>query len=302
MRIFIVGSGGVGGYFGSLLAKAGADVTFLARGEHLAAIRKNGLVIRSSCGDYKIKPAKTVAAISEIVEPELVIFTVKTYDTADVARQLSGFVNENTFVISFQNGIDNDLEIKRHIDKAEVFPGLAFVSATRAAPGLIVQSGTLSRLVFGARNPSENEKLKKIEDIMRHAGICASISDDITRDLWEKFILINAFSGITATCRTTIGQILSNPVTKKVYARCVMEAIEVAEKLHVNIPENIFDKVMGLTEKFTPDSKSSLLVDIENGRPTEIETLNGALIRLSDRLGIDLPVNALIYGAVKLSS
>ncbi|MDD5510600.1 MAG: 2-dehydropantoate 2-reductase [Dehalococcoidales bacterium] len=302
MRIFIVGSGGVGGYFGSLLARAGADVTFLARGEHLAAIRKHGLAIRSVHGDYQIQPAQTVATIAEITDPELVILAVKTYDSADAAQQLSGVVNSNTVIISFQNGIDNDIEIKKYIENAKVFPGLAFLSAVRAAPGLIVQSGELRKLVFGDRNVPENEQLQKIEEIMRNAGIDARISDNITRDLWQKFILINAFSGMTAVCRASIGAVLSNPVTRRVYARCVREAIEVAKTLGIDIPDNMFDKVMGITEEFTPDSRSSLLVDIETGRPTEIETLNGTLVRLAEQLGIEVPVNELIYGAIKLSS
>jgi 2-dehydropantoate 2-reductase len=302
MRIFIAGAGGVGGYFGGLLAKAGYDVTFLARGEHLAAIRKRGLAIKGAYGDFEIKPAKTVATIAEITNPELIILTVKTYDSASVARELSEVVDRNTVIISFQNGIDNDSDIKKHIKDAKVFPGLAFVSATRIAPGLILQTGELRRLIFGDRKLPNSEQLQTIEKIMRSAEIDAHVSDDITRDLWKKFILVNAFSGMTAICRASIGEVLSNPVTRKAYERCVREAIEVARMLKVNIPDTIFDDVMGITETFTPDSKSSLLVDIENGRPCEIEALNGTLVRLAEKSNIDLPVNELIYGVIKISS
>lgn len=302
MRIFIVGTGGIGGYFGSLLARAGKEVTFLARGEHYNAIKEHGLKVKSVPGDFVIKPAKIVDNINEITNPHLIIFAVKTYDTESVAQQLAEVVDKNTVIISFQNGIDNDEQIKKHIKNARIFPGLALVVSARTAPGLIEQTGGPRKLVFGDKESPQNEQLKIIEKLMREAEIDARVSDDIVRHLWQKFIFITAFSGMTAICRTNIGKVLSDPITAKTHERCVKEAIDVARALRVNIPDTIFQDVIGLTRTFPPDSRSSLLVDIENNRKNEIETLNGRLVQLAQEYNIDVPVNELIYGAIKLLS
>ena len=302
MKIFIVGTGGLGGYFGGLLARTGNDVTFLARGEHYKAIKQHGLIIESDLGDFRIHPAKLVGSISEIVNPDLIIFAVKTYDTEGVAQELAHVVDDHTIIISFQNGIDNDHEIKKYIKNAKVFPGLAYVVSRRIAPGLIKQTGGLGKLVFGDRESSNNEQLEAVTEIMRDAGIEASISDDIVRDLWHKFIFICAFSGMTATCRANIGQVLSHPVAAIAFEKCVKEAIVVAKALKVNIASTVFHDVMGITKTVAPDSKSSLLLDTENNSKNEIEALNGTLVRLAHGCHIDVPVNELIYGAIKLSS
>ncbi len=300
MRIFVVGTGGLGGYFGGLLAKADNDVTFLARGKHYNVIKERGLKVKTVLGDFIITPAKVAENINEITDPDLIIFTVKTYDTENVARELAKVVDKKTIIISFQNGIDNDNEIKKHIKDAKVFPGLAFVVSVRTTPGVIEQTGGPRKFIFGDRESPHNQQLKIIEKLMREAEIDASVSSDITSDLWKKFIFITAFSGMTAICRANIGKVLSDQIAAKTYERCVKEAITLALALRVNLPGTIFQDVMGLTKTLPADSKSSLLVDIENNRENEIETLNGTLVRLARKYNIDVPINELIYGAVKL--
>jgi len=300
MKIYIVGSGGVGGYFGGLLAKAGNDVTFVARGEHYQAIKDNGLIVKSVAGDFEIKSAQVIENISKIVNPDLVIFTVKTYDTEDTAKELAPVVKENTVVITFQNGVDNDNQIKKQISDAQVYPGVAYVISTRVKPGVIEQAGGLRKLIFGDRNNSDNSRLKEIEKLMKDAGIDATASDNITRDLWKKFMFIVAFSGVTAICRASIGKVLSDPLTKSPYERCLKEAIVVAKAMKVNVANNAFESIMTISGNTAPDSKSSLLVDIENNRKNEIETLNGALVRFAKERETDVPINELIYGAIKL--
>ena len=299
MKIYVVGTGGVGGYFGGMLAKAGIDVTFVARGEHYQAIKENGLTIDSQDGTFSIKTAKVIETISKITNPELILFTVKTYDTFKVARQLKTVVNENTIIITFQNGVNNDIEIKKEMKNAQVYPGVAYIISTRVKPGIIKQSGGKRWLIFGDRNSNKNLRLKEIEKIMLDAGIDATYSDDITRDLWKKFMFIVAFSGMTAICRSPIGRVLSDPLKKMLYERCAKEAIAVAKAMNVSIAKDAFETMMKTTIESSPDSKSSLLVDIENGREIEIETLNGTLIRFAAERKIDVPINQMIYIVVK---
>lgn len=300
MKIYIVGSGGVGGYFGGLLAKTGNDVTFVAREEHYQAIKSNGLIVKSVVGDFEVKPAQVAESISEIVNPDLIVFAVKTYDTDGVAKELASVVDENAVIITFQNGVDNDSQIKKHIKNAHVYPGVAYVISTKTKPGVIEQTGGLRKLIFGDRINSNNPKLREIEKLMKGAGIDATASDDITRDLWKKFMFIVAFSGMTAICRASIGKVLSDSLTKSLYERCLREAIAVAKVVKVNVTDDVFESIMTISDNTVPDSKSSLLVDIENNRRDEIETLNGTLIKFAREYKVDVPINELIYGAIKL--
>ncbi|MEK6808779.1 MAG: 2-dehydropantoate 2-reductase [Nanoarchaeota archaeon] len=301
MKIYILGVGGVGGYFGGLFAKAGYDVTFVVKGEYYNALIKNGLKIKSVKENFIIKPIKVVNDVSQINKPDLVIFTVKTYDTIEVAKKLAKVVNKNSIILTFQNGIDNDLIIKRYIKNANVHPGLAYIVSTKIAPGVIEQYSGQCRLMFGDRKNPNNSKLKDIEKLFRDADISAEYSDDITRDLWGKFIFICAYSGMTAVCRVTIGKVLEDTVTLDSYKRCINEAVTVGRKLNVNLPKDTAEKSLVNAQKIDYNSKSSLLVDIENKRRTEIESLNGTLVRIAKKVGVDVPVNKLIYGAIRVS-
>lgn len=300
MKIFIVGTGGIGGYFGGLLAKAGKDVTFVARGEQFNALKKNGLVVKSVVGNFEVKPVQVIESIAEIEFPDLILFTVKTYDTEEVAKELDKVTTNNTTIITFQNGVDNDLQIKKFIKKAKVYPDVAYVISSRTTPGVIEQTSGLRKLLFGDRINPNNQNLKDVEIMMKEAEVDAVASDDITRDLWKKFMFIVAFSGMTAICRSPIGKVLSDIQTKSLYERCLKEAISVARAVKVNIASDAFESIMTISGNTAPDSKSSLLVDIENGRRTEIETLNGNLVRLARENKIDIPINELIYRAIRL--
>lgn len=299
MKIYVVGTGGVGGYFGGLFAKAGNDVTFVARGENYQAINENGLIVKSVTGDFEIKPAKVIEHITDITNPDLILFTVKTYQTEGAATELTTVVSPSTIIITFQNGVDNDEKIKQLISGTHIYPGIAYVISTKTGPNVISQTGGLRKLVFGDRKDPANPDLQQVETLMKKAGIDAVLSDDINCDLWKKFLFIIPFAGLTAMHRQTIGEILSKPATTRAYEACLVEAIEVAKKNGVRLDDDIFDTVMATTKNTTPGAKSSLLIDIETGRPTEIETLHGTLLRLAKEKGIDVPVNEEIYLKVK---
>jgi len=300
MKVYIVGSGGAGGYLGGLLARSGKDVTLVARGEHYRAIRAKGLKIRSVLGDFEVRPVGVIDRISNMMNPDLIIFSVKTYDTEQTAKDLKPVVGKDTILISLQNGVENDREIKKHIPHGRIYPGIAYLASARTRPGFIEQTGGPRKFIFGDRQDPENPKLKEVEAYMREAGVDALVSADITRDLWKKFMFIVAFSGMTAICRSPIGKVLGDPLTEGLYERCAKEAIRVAESMNIPVEEWAFENIMTNSRNFPPDSKSSLLVDIENHRRTEIETLNGSLVRLAKSKNIDVPINEVIYGAIKL--
>lgn len=302
MKIFIVGSGGVGGYFGGLLAKADNDVAFVARGNHFKEIKKNGLKIKSVTGNFIIMPAQVIKSISDIKNPDLIIFTIKTYDTESAVKELSKVVKQNTIVLTFQNGVDNDLKIKEVLKNNKVCPGVAYIISAKTKPGLIEQTGGMRKLIFGDRNKPQNPRLKEIQQLMKNADINSELSNDITRDLWKKFIFISAFSGMTAVCRSPIGKVLQNPLAKSLYETCIKETISVAKAMKVNLESDIFAKTMKISKNTAPKSKSSLLVDIENKRRNEIEAINGTIVKYAREYNIDVPINKLIYTSIKLTS
>ena len=302
MKTYVVGSGGVGGYLGGLLAKSGKDVTFLARGEHYHAMVEEGLKVKSVPGDFEVKPARVIDRISDIANPDLIIFSVKTYDTDQITKELKSVVNKDTIVISFQNGVDHDQQIKNRIPGGNVYPGVAYLASAKTRPGLIEQTGGLRKFIFGDRHDPDNPRLKEVEKYMREAGADALASTDIVREIWKKFVFIIAFSGMTSICRSPIGRVLGDPIATGLFERCAKEAIKVAQSMGARVEERAFENIMTNSRNFPPDSKSSLLVDIENHRRTEIETLHGSLVRLARSMKIDVPINEMIYGTIKLWS
>ena len=303
MKIYIIGIGGVGGYLGGRLAKTNNNITFVARGNY-QAIKKEGLKIKSLSGSFKIKPVQVIKKISEIKNPDLIIFTVKTYDTKNVAKKLATIVNKNSQIITFQNGIDNDLEIKKYIKNISIYPGIIYTVSKKTKPNLIEQTETpqkfVKELIFGDRDKPYNSKLENIQKIFKKAGIDSKISKNIIKDLWFKYIFISAFSGMTTVCNSTIGKILDNPFTKSTYEKCIKETIKIAKAMKVNIPQNTFKIIMTISNKTNPKSKSSLLADITNKRKNEIETLNGKIVKLAKEKNINVPINEFIYGIIKL--
>ena len=301
MKIYIVGSGAVGGYLGGLLAKAGNDVTFVARGDHYKVIKNKGLKIESiKDGNFIIKPAKVTEKISLIKNPDLIIITVKTYDTEFVSKELSNVVSSKTKIITFQNGIENDKIIKKYVTKAKVYPGVAYTVSGRVEPGIIKQSGGLCKFIFGDRKNPRNIYIKEIEKMMKYSGVDATFSEDIERDLWMKYIFINAMTGLTALSRTNVGTVVKDRILRNLYERCLRECIEVAKMEKVKIPIEIFNSIIRISESTNKEAKFSMLVDIENGRKTEIEALNGTLVKLAKKHKIDVPINETIYGALRL--
>ncbi len=293
MKIAVIGTGGVGGYFGALLARHGVDVTFVARGEHFEMLRTKGLHVQSVEGDIQISPCKVVNSVEQLSSPDLVLVTTKTYDRDQACSMLREVISPSTIIIPIQNGIDNDLRAKELLPHSKIYPGLAYIISTRTKPGLVEQTAGPRTLFFGDRDRAGNSKLE------------ATVSEDIELEIWKKFLWIVTFAGMTALCRSPIGNIVNDKEAFEMYVRCLDEGITVARAVGVQISDALREDIIEKSGHYRTtgsSAKSSLLVDIENERRTEIESLNGSLVRLAKEHGIPVPYNEAIYTAVRIAS
>ncbi len=293
MKEYLIGVGGVGGFYGGLLAESGADITLVSRGESYEAIQKEGLILNRSDGAHLIYP-KMIENISEITDPDLLILAVKSYSLESVSRELQSVVRPETTVITLQNGLDNDLTVSKYLD-CEVLPGLVLVASTKTAANVITQKGTQKRLVFGPRDGRITPKMQEIEKIFKDAGIDAKLTEKIENKLWKKFLFVVSFSSATVAGRCPIGEALSQPEFLKVYIEVLREAIEVRQSEGIVFETDIFETTLKGARDFDPSAKSSLLVDLENGRQTEVEALQGVVLRLAEKHEVSVPATREIY-------
>lgn len=304
-RWLIVGTGGIGGFFGGLLAHGGHNVTFLARGEHLEVMQCSGLRLETVKGTYDIEHVNATDSTDGQDPFDVVLFCVKSYDNVAAAKAIASAVDDHSMVISIQNGIDNDKGLQELLPAAKVYPGLATIISARVAPGVVRQSGGTCITIFGDPANPANPLLQDIASDMREAEIDATASQHIERDQWDKFMFVVAFGGMTALCRSPIGHILNDARALDLYRRCVQETVSVAKADGVDIDPRAYETTMERTEAFRgaqEQAMSSLLRDMLAGRPTEIETLNGAVVRRAERHGTDVPINSAIYSGIQLGS
>jgi 2-dehydropantoate 2-reductase len=225
MKIAMMGTGGVGGVFGARLAESGEDVSFIARGSHLKAIKENGLlVVSDKTHELLIKPAKVTADPSAVGPVDYIFLSVKLWDTEAVAPLLKPMIGEKTAIISLQNGIGKDAILQKHYPQHNVVGGVAYVAAFIMRPGVIEQRGTRQKLVFGEFTQIQSDRLLQLKDACKRANINAVVSDDIQRDLWEKFIVLIAMSAVTSATRTTIGTVRSEPLSRELLLDAMHEA------------------------------------------------------------------------------
>ena len=305
MKIAIIGIGGVGGYFGTLLANHGLDVTFVARGDTFNALKEKGISLKTVQGSYELSQVNVIDSISKLIDPELVLVCCKTYDLEQVAFELKNIASNKTIIIPLLNGIDVDLIIKKIIPQSKVYPGLTYIVSTKKEPGVFEQTAGPCTIIFGERKVSNNSELKKIEEIFKAAGLKATCAEDIEKEYWKKFIWLTGFSGMTAICRSNIGAIVNLDLGFELIVRCFDEGFTLAKAFGVVFQDTDREEIVSkaINYKHTGTSaKSSLLVDIENKRRNEIESLNGTLIRLAKEKNVAVPLNEIIYLGIKLAT
>jgi 2-dehydropantoate 2-reductase len=295
MRFLIVGTGGVGGYFGARLAKDGADVWFLARGKHYEAMHANGLKIRSPEEEFTVSPDKIISRIEDADKADVVFFCVKSYDTIDAAKQLEPVLHRDSIVISLQNGIDNEEKIQAIIPYGSVIGGIAYISSAITAPGEITRLGPSKQFIFGPFDGVITEIHREIRDAATHAGIDAVLSGDITVELWKKFIFLAPVAGFTALSRLPMGEIVIAEQPRALFYDAMKEIESIARKRGVGIPDGYVDETMEKILSRFARTRSSMFFDMKNGKQLEIDALSGTVIRLGKELGVPTPVHQFIY-------
>jgi 2-dehydropantoate 2-reductase len=297
VHIVVMGSGAVGGYFGAKLLRGGAEVTMVARGPHLGAIRRGGLAIRSAVeGDSIVRPA-VVERLEGVARADAVLFCVKSFDTDDAAARLWSVLGPDTPVLSLQNGVDNEDKIDAQLGAGRALGGVAQIFATIEAPGVIRHSA-LGRIIFGELDGRASARAERLRDAFVRAEVPAELSGDIRRALWEKYILLCAVAGTTAVTRETLGVVRETPPTWRLFRALLDEVAALGRAAGVTLPDETVDQIVKLAESIPPGSRASLAQDLLQGRRLELEALHGHASRLGELFGVPTPAVFAVYAAL----
>jgi len=299
MRIVIFGTGGVGGYFGGRLAQAGEDVTFIARGEHLRAIKASGLRVDSSSGDLVVYPAKVTDNVSEVGETDLVILAVKAWQVPEAARAMKPFVGPQTTVVPMQNGVDAVPQLVDELGSDRVIGGLCRIVSFVVAPGHIRHAGLTPSIIIGELDNKQSNRIVQIEKAFRHAGLDTTIAADIQVALWTKFLFIASFSGVGAVANAPAEVLRSDPKWRGQILNAMREIYALAHARGVKLPPDSVDKVMAAVDGLPEDATSSMQRDIAAGKPSELDSQNGTVVRMAREAGVEVPTHTLIYERLK---
>ena len=300
MKIAIMGSGGVGGYFGARLAHGGADVHFIARGAHLAAMRSHGLAIEGGPQPLHLATVNATDDPAAVGPCDLVMLGVKLWDTEAALAQVKPLVGPRTTVISFQNGVLKDDYVKRAYPTAHRMGGVAYVATTIGRPGVIKQTGTLERLVFGEFDGTRSSRAQDFLAACLAGGVKAELSGDIRREIWQKFVFLVGLSGTTATMRSAIGPIRGNPQTRAFLRDVMHETVTVGRAHGVQLPETYAEERLAFADGVAADMTSSLHHDLERGNRLEVRWLAGGVVELGQAVGVATPLNRAIADILAL--
>ena len=300
MKIAIMGSGGVGGYFGARLAKAGAEVSFIARGAHLAAMREQGLKVESGLGDIHLPKVNVTDDPRKIGKVDLVLFSVKLRDTETAAQSIKPLFGPDTGILSFQNGVQKDDILRGVFGEKPVMGGVAYIATAIGRPGVIKHTGTLQRLVFGEYDGRRSPRAEAFLAACLKGGVDAQLNDDIRRQIWEKFVFLVALSGTTTTMRRPIGPIRAHPQTRAFLLEIMREAVKVGRAHGVALPEDYAEQRLAFCDSLPEDMTSSMHHDLERGNPLEVQWLSGGVVQLGEKAGIPTPANRAVWDILTL--
>jgi 2-dehydropantoate 2-reductase len=293
MRIAVLGSGGIGGYYGARLASAGHGVLFIARGAHLEAMQRRGLTVRTPEGESTI-PVTAVGDSRTVGPVDLVLFCVKSSDTESAAQALPPLMAEDTAVITVQNGLDNVEAIASVVGSRAVLAGVVYVALQLAGPGVVVRTGGEGKIVFGELGGALTERAQRIAAAFQQSGMPNQVSTDIDRVLWEKFLFIAGIGGVTALGRAGIGRLLASLEGRTLLTTSCEEIAAVALAEKVPLPADAVDRAVAQAATLPPQWRSSMARDLEEGRRLEVEALSGAVVRRGLTLGVPTPIHRTI--------
>jgi 2-dehydropantoate 2-reductase len=300
LKVVVFGAGGIGGFLGGALSKSGEDVTVIARGDHLRAIREHGLNVDSvSLGTFR-GSVKATERPSDIGAADLVLFCVKSYDTEVALRSISPLVGKDTAVLSFQNGIDNEDKIAHAIGNEHVLAGAISIESFIAQPGTIKQTWGPTLMAMGELNGTITARAKEIHTALTNAGLKCDLSNRILDVLWQKFLFICPTAGMCSIARATIGEIMGFPGTRDLYLAAMKEVAAVATASGINLASDAVQRTFGQAERVEKSTKPSMLRDLELGKRLEIDALSGVVCTLARKFSLATPVNNFIYASLKL--
>jgi len=299
MKIAVIGAGGVGGYFGARLAAAGNEVHFLARGAHLAAMRAEGLAVKSPMGDLHLKPANATDDPATIGPVDVVLFCVKLYDSESAAEKLKPLVAANTMVIPLQNGVDAAERLAHVVPKENVAGGVAYISATIEKPGVVAHLNKAHKLDFGRLDGGEQPLLDQLAAEGTKAGFMATHRRDISIALWEKFLFLASLAGVTAAARVSIGPIMADPELAALFRDAMEEVAALARAKGIAIPADAVERQYAFVNTAPAAMKASMAHDLDRGNRLEVEGLSGAITRMGRELGVPTPVHRALWAALR---
>ena len=299
MKIAIMGTGGVGGYYGGLLAQSGQDVTFIARGAHLRAIREEGLKVKSVHGDFTVSPAKATDTPARVGPMDMILFATKTYQTDEAAQLIKPLVAQNTVVVSLQNGIDEADRIARVVGMEHMLGGVTWLSAAIEAPGLIGQYSQFRRITLGEFSGEATPRLKAALDALKATGSTVEVSDVILKVLWTKFVFIAPVMAMGSLTRVTFGEYRNVPEARTVLTDAISEVVAVAKAKGVTLDKDVVDTTLAFIDSSAPGIKPSMQRDVELGKPSELEAMIGAVVRLGAEHNVPTPAMKFAYAMLK---
>jgi 2-dehydropantoate 2-reductase len=303
MRIAILGSGAVGGYYGAKLARAGHAVTFVARGAHLAAIRERGLQIKSrALGDFSVS-ANAEQDTAKVGPVQLVLVAVKTYDNPTALPLLTPMLGLDTVVLTVQNGVDSPAEVAAVAGQSRTLGGTTYIATALEAPGLIVQTGEHRRIVFGEAFgdlPRVSDRVNAIDEAFAAADIQSTAVGDGRVPIWEKFVFLASLAGFTGAARLPIGAVWSDPFTRAQFLAASREIEALARAEGVPVAADVVDRMISYIDAIPGSMRSSLLIDLQQGKRIEVEALQGAVVRRAERVGVSVPILSTLYAVLKL--
>jgi len=301
VKIAIFGAGGVGGYFGARLAQAGEDVAFIARGEHLLAIQQNGLRLESILGDFTLQPAKATDDPAEIGRVDLVVLGVKTWQLPEAAKAMEPLLGEQTLILPLQNGVDAPYQLAQILGREHVIGGLCRISTMIAIPGVIHHVAIQPMLAFGELDAQLSPRVEYLRQVFsRCQGLVVNVPPDINIALWEKFIFIVSVSGLGAATRQSIGEFRSLPETRRLLLAIMDEVVAVAKAKGIALDNDAVNHTLAIIDSLPSPTLASMQNDIMNGRPSELESQTGAVVRMGREVGIPTPVNEFLYAILLL--
>ena len=296
----MMGSGGVGGYYGARLAQSGHEVTFIARGAHAQAMREKGLRIRSEAGDALLQPVRVFEDPARAGTHDLIVVAVKLWDSESAAQALRPMVSTETAVLSLQNGVDKDEVLSKAVGGGHVVGGVTHIGAVIAEPGVIQHTGKLARVTVGELDGSRSGRIERIAEAFRSAGVETILSDDIRRVTWEKFVFLTALSGLTALTRRPVGDVRGNPATRALLLEALKETAAVARAEGAKLDESFAQKQLDNIDRLPAAMTSSMAQDLARGNRLELEWLSGAVVRRAQKHGLAVPAHQAIHAGLVL--